>query len=138
MKNIIESKVYYADTDAYGVVWHGSYLKWLEQGRVEWCEQAGHNLCELSDNGIVLPVVNLNVKYKTSARLNDKIIVETEIEKFNGLSVTFKQKILSKDTGKTFIKASVEVVAIDNDGKLYRRMPEILANVFKTELLKDG
>ncbi len=138
MKNIIESKVYYADTDAYGVVWHGSYLKWLEQGRVEWCEQAGHKLCELSDNGIVLPVVNLNVKYKASARLNDKIIVETEIEKFNGLSVTFRQKILSKDTGKIFIDASVEVVAIDNDGKLYRRMPEILANVFKTELLKDG
>ena len=138
MKNIIESKVYYADTDAYGVVWHGSYLKWLEQGRVEWCEQAGHNLCELSDNNVVLPVVNLNVKYKASAHLNDKIVIETEIEKFNGLTVTFSQKILSKDTGKTFIDASVEVVAIDNNGKLYRRMPEKLADVFKAELMQNA
>lgn len=47
MKNIIEQKVFYSDTDAYGVVWHGAYLRWLEMGRVEWCEMTGHNLIEL-------------------------------------------------------------------------------------------
>ena len=40
----------------------------------------------------------------------------------------------SKETGKTFIEAEVDVVAITNDGKLYRRMPEILADIFKKEL----
>lgn len=62
------------------------------------------------------------------------MIIETWIEKFNSLSVTFKQVIKSKETGKTFIEAEVEVVAISNDGKLYRRMPEILADIFKKEL----
>ena len=38
MKHTFEQKVYYSDTDAYGVVWHGSYLRWLEMGRVEYCE----------------------------------------------------------------------------------------------------
>lgn len=133
-KNIIEEKVYYADTDAYGVVWHGSYLRWLEKGRVEWCEQIGHNLSELKNNDIVLPVINLNVKYKMSAKLDDKFIVETEIEKFNGFSVTFRQKIISKDTNRTLIDATVEVVAISNSGKLYRKMPDTLAEIFKKEL----
>lgn len=129
-----EQKVYYADTDAYGVVWHGSYLRWLEMGRVLWCEQMGHNLSELKDNDIVLPVVNLNVRYKSSARLDDELIIYTWIEKFNNLSVTFKQAIKSKANDKTFIEAEVEVVAISNAGKLYRRMPQVLTDVFERAL----
>lgn len=133
--NVFRQKVYYSDTDAYGVVWHGSYLRWLEMGRVDWCEERGHNLIELENQNIVLPVVNLNVRYKSSARLNDNLIIETSVTKFNGLSVTFSQAIKSFDNKKTFIEAEVEVVAIAKDtGKLYRRMPQILADVFKKEV----
>ncbi len=131
MKHIFEQKVFYSDTDAYGVVWHGSYLRWLEMGRVLWCEQMGHNLIDLKNKDIVLPVVNLNVRYKSSAKLNDEIIIETFVEKFNSLSVTFKQFIKSKESNKIFIEAEVEVVAINNEGKLYRRMPDILKEVFE-------
>ncbi|CCY63955.1 thioesterase superfamily protein [Clostridium sp. CAG:967] len=134
MKHIFEQKVFYSDTDAYGVVWHGSYLRWLEMGRVEWCEMKGFNLIDLKAQDIVLPVVNLNVRYKSSAKLNDNLIIETWIEKFNSLSVTFKQVIKSKETGKTFIEAEVDVVAISNEGKLYRRMPDVLADIFEKEL----
>ena len=41
MKHIFETKVYYADTDAYGVVWHGTYLRWMEKGRVDLCDMLG-------------------------------------------------------------------------------------------------
>lgn len=134
MKHTFEQKVFYSDTDAYGVVWHGSYLRWLEMGRVLWCEMMGHNLIDLKNNDIVLPVVNLNVRYKAPAKLNDEIIIETYIDKFNSLSVTFKQFIKSKATGKILIEADVDVVAINNDGKLYRRMPEVLTEVFERAL----
>lgn len=131
MKHIFEQKVYYSDTDAYGVVWHGAYLRWLEMGRVELCEKLGHCLLELQAQNIVLPVINLNVRYKSSAKLNDEMIIETSIQKFNSLSVTFKQTIRSKATNKIFVEALVELVAIDNDGKLYRRMPQILVEAFE-------
>ncbi len=134
MKHIFEQKVFYSDTDAYGVVWHGSYLRWLEMGRVLWCEQAGYNLIDLENQDIVLPVTNLNVRYRKSARLNDELIIETSITKFNNLSVTFKQTIKSKQTNVTYIEADVDVVAISKAGKLYRRMPAILAEVFEREL----
>lgn len=135
MKHIFEQKVFYSDTDAYGVVWHGSYLRWLEMGRVGICEMMGHNLIDLKEKDIVLPVVNLNVKYKMSAKLNDVVVTETEISEFNGFTVKFKQIIRSKETGKVCIDADVSVVAIDNNGKLYRKMPEILAKSFE-EVLK--
>ena len=135
MKHILEQKVYYSDTDSYGVVWHGSYLRWLEMGRVELCAMMGLGVNDLAHNhDIVLPVVNLNLKYKMSARLEDEMIIETKISEFKGFTVTFKQKILSKETGKTFIEADVVVVAINNDGKLYRKMPEILAQAFEKEV----
>ena len=134
MKHTFEQKVYYSDTDAYGVVWHGAYLRWFEMGRVMWCEMTGHNLIDLKNQDIVLPVVGLNIRYKSSAKLNDEIIIETSIEKCSNLSVTFKQFIKSKETGKIFTEASVEVVAINNEGKLYRRMPEVLKKIFERAL----
>ncbi len=138
MKNLIEQKVYYSDTDAYGVVWHGSYLRWLEMGRVELCEDMGHDLIELQAQDITLPVVNLNVRYKASAKLNDQLIIETTINKFTPLSVTFEQKIKCKNTGKTFVEAIIDVVAINNNGKLYRRMPQILLDMFEKALEKTA
>lgn len=130
MKHTFEQKVYYSDTDSYGVVWHGSYLRWLEMGRVELCNEMGLNINELHAQDIALPVVSLNVKYKSSARLEDVMIIETEIAEFKGFTVTFKQSIKSKETGKTFIEADFVVVAISNDGKLYRRMPKVLTDKF--------
>lgn len=130
MKHTFEQKVYYSDTDSYGVVWHGSYLRWLEMGRVELCNEMGLNINELHAQDIALPVVSLNVKYKSSARLEDVMIIETEIAEFKGFTVTFKQTIKSKETGKTFIEADFVVVAISNDGKLYRRMPKVLTDKF--------
>lgn len=137
MKNTIEQKVYYSDTDAYGVVWHGAYLRWLEMGRVELCENMGYTLIELEAQNIVLPVININVRYKSSAKINDEMIIETFVQKFNSLSVTFEQKIFNKNTGKTFVEAVVDVVAIDKNGRLYRKMPLVLADIFKKALEKE-
>ncbi len=135
MKHTFEQKVYYSDTDAYGVVWHGSYLRWLEMGRVELCEMLGHNLLELEANDIVMPVTNMNIRYKASGKLNDVVIVETWIKKITPVTVVFEQTIKNKESGKLFIQAEFEVVAIHNDGKMYRRMPDILKESFEKVLL---
>lgn len=133
MKHIFETKVYYSDTDAYGVVWHGAYLRWLEKGRVDLCDALGLDLVTLKKSDILLPVTNMNVRYKASAKLNDIVIIETRIEKYNSLSVTFKQLIKSKETEKVFIEALFDVVAINEAGKLYRRLPEEIVQAFKKD-----
>ena len=126
MKNIFEQNIYYADTDAYGVVWHGAYLRWMEKGRCDFCEDLGFNLVELVKQDIALPVANMNVKFKASAKLNDKLIVETWISKLTPICVTFSQSIKNKETGTVYILADFDIVAVNNDGKLYRRNPEVL------------
>lgn len=126
MKNIIEHTVYYADTDAYGVVWHGTYLRWMEQGRVEICRAVGLDLTELKNNNVMIPVTNINVRFKASAKLDDKICIETEISKISPITITFIQCVKSKDSNRIFVQAEIEVVAVNQDGKIYRRIPEIL------------
>lgn len=131
MKNSFEQKIYYADTDAYGVVWHGAYLRWMEKGRCDFCEELGFNLVELVKQDIALPVANMNVKFKASAKLNDLLVVETWISKLTPICVTFSQSIKNKNTGVTYILADFDIVAVNNEGKLYRRMPEILKNALE-------
>ncbi len=135
MENIFKDKVYYSDTDAYGVVWHGSYLRWLEKGRVLFCENLGLNLVDLSKQDIVLPVTSMNIKYKASAKLNDDISVSTKIVKRTPLSVTFLQTVNDAETGRLFVQAEVDIVAISNAGKLYRRLPEVLDNAFSGDVI---
>ena len=135
MKHTFETKVYFSDTDNYGVVWHGAYLRWMEMGRVEFCkEMTGLTLKELEQKDILLPVSNINIKYKSSAKLEDIVVVETEVSDYNGFTATFKQTIKSKETDRIFIVADVVIVAVHSDTKLYRRMPEPLASTFEKEI----
>ena len=137
MKHVYEQKVFYADTDAYGIVWHGSYTRWLEAGRCLWCEEMGYPLTVLDEMDIVLPVVNLNIRYKSSAKFNDDIVIETWLDKFSTVSATFKQIIKSKETGKNFVEATVDIVAVNKQGKLYRKMPDVLNSVFEKALKEE-
>ena len=81
MRNTFVQKIYYADTDAYGVVWHGSYIRWMEMGRVALCEDFGYKMSELEAQNIVLPVTEININYKSSAKFEDEII-DTGIDMF--------------------------------------------------------
>lgn len=128
MKHEFKQKVFYSDTDAYGVVWHGSYLRWLEMGRMGLCDMAGYTLSTLYDADITLPVVELNVRYKSPAKLEEELLIVTELKEFSKISMTFGQKIFDAKTNKLHIDASVKVVATHNDGNIYRNFPEDLTD----------
>ena len=132
MKYTNEIRVYYADTDSYGVVWHGAYLRWLEAARVEYTDRVlGIDLKKLMENGILLPLVELNIKYKQSAKLDDRLILETEIEEMRPSAIVFKQTLKNKDTGVVNIFGTVTCVAVDTEkNKMFRRLPEIFTKAF--------
>ena len=135
MENIFSDKVYYADTDSYGVVWHGTYLRWMEKGRVLFCDELGLDLVELKTADIAIPVANLNIRYKSSAVINEKFSVKTTVSKVTPLSVTFRQVVYNTDTNQVHTDAEVVVVAVNNSGKLYRRLPEKISKIFNEDIV---
>lgn len=136
MKHIDEIRVYYADTDAYGVVWHGAYLRWLEAGRIEFTDKVmGLDLKQMQADGCILPVVELNIKYKISAKLDDNLILETYIEELRPSAIVFKQVLKNKDTGIINITASVTCVAVDtNTNRMFRRLPSFIIDAYEKNL----
>lgn len=134
MKHINEVRILYSDTDAYGVVWHGAYIRWLEAGRVELSEMLGIKLEELEKSGITFPVVDMHLRYKSSAWMNERIIIETEISELKNVSVKFLHTIKEKETGKVRVIADTTIVAINKDGKLFRKMPENIYNAYENAL----
>ncbi len=135
MKNTYTDKVYYADTDAYGVVWHGAYLRMMEKGRVLYCDELGLDLVSLKKHDVLIPVTTLNIRYRSSAKIEEHYTVTTTISKKTPLSITFHQTITNAETGKTYTEADVTCVAVNSEGKLYRRLPEVLANTFQEDTL---
>ena len=129
MENSFKTKVYYADTDAFGVVWHGTYLRWLERGRMDFCENFGIDFAQMQQENIVMPVASLDIKYKISAKLSDTLEIKSEITELTPLYVVFNQKIYFENTTKLCLEANVKVVAVDNNGKLYRKMPQKLYDI---------
>lgn len=135
MEHIFSDKVYYADTDAYGVVWHGTYLRWMEKGRVLFCDELGLDLIELKENDIAIPVANINIRYKSSAKLNEHFSVITKVTKISPFSVTFNQIIQNTESKQIYTDAEVVVVAVTNEGKLYRRLPDKIKTIFNEDII---
>ncbi|HIS54485.1 TPA: acyl-CoA thioesterase [Candidatus Galligastranaerophilus gallistercoris] len=134
MKNSsLEFKVQYSDTDSYKVAWHGSYLRWMEAGRVDWLYLNGVDIKELDEKyNIVMPVVELNIKYKQSARLLEDIVVNTKVIEITNLYIVFEQEIMNKKTGIILTAATVKGLCV-KEGKVLRNIKTILS-----EELKNG
>lgn len=127
MANPICFTAYYADTDSYGVVWHGAYVRWLEAGRIEYLIQNGLDVMRLqNEDGIVLPVASLDIKYLTPAHLGDRVEVRTQVQEIKNASASFVQEIVNAQNPDTvYVRAFLKCGAIGPDGKLIKNMKEL-------------
>ena len=135
MKHELKQRIYYSDTDAYGVVWHGSYLRLMEAARVEFCSALRIDLVKLQQNDITIPVTNINIRYKSPAVIDEHVIIETSLVKLSSLTAVFSQIIKNAATSQIHTQAEVEVVAVHNNGKLYRRLPDELKSKLEGALV---
>lgn len=125
-KSSLEFKVQYSDTDSYKVAWHGSYLRWMEAGRVDWLYLIGVDIKKLDEDfNTVMPVVDLQIKYHRSAKLLEDVIVETTVDEITNLYIIFDQKVINKKTNEILTRAKVKGVAV-KEGKLLRNLKTLL------------
>ncbi|MEI7474640.1 MAG: thioesterase family protein [bacterium] len=127
-------KIYYHDTDSYQIAYHGTYVRWFEAGRIELCALLGIDIHQLQDMDILLPVVDLNCRYRTAAKLFDELKITTTIEKLTTFSITFSHDIENITTGAHTAKGTTTIVVTDKNGKLARKMPVSLYENFEKGL----
>ncbi len=90
-------RVRYAETDAQGVAHHSSYVAWFEVGRVEWLRAAGASYAELERDGLVLPVVELHIRYLAAARFDDALVVRTALADVRSRSASFVYELVTQE-----------------------------------------
>lgn len=91
-------RVRYAETDQMGVVYYANYFVWFEIGRVELLRSLGLAYSQLEkDHKLILPVVEANCRYRSPARYDDEILIETRPEMLRGAVLKFAYRVLRKN-----------------------------------------
>lgn len=117
-------KVYYEDTDAQGVVYYANYLKFFERARTEYLRAVGYEQMELMGAGIIFVVRGVEMKLHKPARLDDNIIVRTQLIKLGKVSFDFKQTAFVEDT--TIAEANIKCGSLDPNTFKPSSLPEYL------------
>ncbi|MEM9244863.1 MAG: thioesterase family protein [Cyanobacteria bacterium P01_F01_bin.153] len=143
-------------TDYGGIVWHGTYITWLEAARVEALAAVGIEFADLVAMGVDLPVVDLSLRYHRSLRLGDRAIVYARLLPTKGVRLVWDYAIEPPDnrpphggentagnkagpvsvtkggSDRCYVTGQVTLAAIDpKRGKVLRRYPPIFTEALE-------
>ncbi len=115
-------RVYWEDTDAGGIVYHASYLRFLERGRSEWLRSRGVDQAALRERErLQFAVVDMQIEWKRAARFDDELVVVTALGESRGASFSFAQRIVRGT--ELIVAATVRAAALDAETLKPRRLP---------------
>ena len=131
-------RVYYEDTDAGGIMYHGNFINFCERARSDMLREIGFPASEIVETlrtGFV--VRHLEADYLQMARLDDLLVVETCLTQIKNSSFTMEQVVYLNEANQNSVtfKMNVTLVCIDMSGKPVR-IPDALRNSFNNYLLK--
>ena len=136
-------RVYYQDTDAGGVVFHATYLDFLERARMEWMRARGFDARELASRfRLVFIVRQLQIAYMKPALLDDLVTVSAAVEKMGRAQVTFAQEV--RRDGEALMRASVNDACVAADSLKPMPFPEEIRaslaqrTIAATEIIRAG
>ena len=119
-------RVYYEDTDASGVMYHARYLVFFERARTEFLRALGYDQHGLmQEQGVAFTLSDLSIRYRRPARLDDELIVSTQVEKASFASVIFQQQMFRVNEPEVLLsQASVRAGCVSYPDFQVTRMPE--------------
>ena len=134
-------RVRYAETDQMGIVYYANYLVWFEIGRVELLRSLGLAYSQLEkEHECILPVVEAHCRYRSPARYDDEILIETRPAMLRGTVLKFAYRILRKahEGEEHTLLAEGETVHVVCDDQLKRKaLPEKYAHVLRVMMAEE-
>ncbi|MFC0518677.1 acyl-CoA thioesterase [Mucilaginibacter angelicae] len=115
LTNTIEIEVKFSDVDMLGVVWHGNYIRYFEDGREAFGKQYGLGYMDVYNAGYVVPIVNVNCDYKRFLRYEDRVIIETVYTPTESAKINFAYRLLNAQTDELIVKGSTVQVFVHRD-----------------------
>ncbi len=127
-----EVRIFLDDMDAQGIVYHANYLKFMERARAETMEDFGFSVQSQGMGDRRFVVHEIKLTYFRPALLGDLIWVETDWSLSSNYRITFEQVVRKREIKGPLVKATVDVVCIDPEGRL-TELPENLVKRFSLQ-----
>jgi acyl-CoA thioester hydrolase len=126
-------RVYYEDTDCAGIVYHASFLRFMERARTEWLRSHGFDLPDLRiEHGVLFTVSRLRIEYLRPAQFNDLLDVGLRLTRFGGASLLLDQNVY-RNPRELLCRAEVRIACVDATTMRPRPIPQAVC----TELKRD-
>jgi acyl-CoA thioester hydrolase len=135
--HVLPVRIYFEDTDFSGVVYHGSYIRFMERGRSDFVRLigVGHNELHKGEHGepLAFAVRRIRVDFLKPARIDDLVEVETGVLDMGGARIVLRQTV--KRGEEILVDAEVTVVLVNHQGRA-RRIPDTLRDVLTGSAVK--
>jgi acyl-CoA thioester hydrolase len=123
----IQFRVRYGETDQMSYAYHGNYAAYFEMGRTEWLRKLGVSYKIMEENGIMLPVINLNTNYLKPAKYDDILTLKTTLAKNPTARIEFEFEI-HNENNELLTTATATLVFVNMKTNRPTRIPEYLLN----------
>ena len=117
-------------SDHAGVMWHGTYFNWLEEGRINALSKAGINYVDLTKNGYELPLIETSIKYISPLFLGDNITIETMFKISKSPKIKIHSKFINKSKKVLTIAEVILVLINKNNFSIVRKRPNFISKAF--------
>lgn len=116
------SKIRFSEVDSMNIAWHGSYVKYLEDGREEFGIRYGIGYMDIYNAGYKAPIVDLRIEYKKPVTFGNVIIIETSYIPTEAAKILFNY-VVYNEQGEELITASTIQVFLDGNNQLVLQNP---------------
>jgi len=131
MESVTSIRVRYAETDAMGIVHHAVYPVWMELGRSDLLRQLGQSYAEWEQQGVMMSVAELRVRYRAPARYDELVEVRTRLKDAGRRKVVFAYGV---GRGATRLAEGESIHLVTGPDGRARVMPEELLRLISRAL----
>lgn len=119
-----EASVRFSEVDSIGIVWHGHFVKYLEDGRESFGRRYSLGYSDVFEQGFLTPIVKLDINYKLQVRYGDTVVIETTYVKCDAAKIIFDYTIYRKSDHAVVLTASSTQAFVNEQGELELTNPE--------------
>lgn len=132
-----EVRVRYAETDRMGYCYYGNFAAYFEVARVEALRELGVTYRQLEDDGVILPVLDYQIRYFKPALYDELLRIETKVEKVDGARIHFSYSTFNENN-EELNKATTTLVFVDASTKRPMNPPKHLFELLRSVTNIEG
>ncbi|MHC4922841.1 MAG: acyl-CoA thioesterase [Planctomycetota bacterium] len=129
-------RVRYGESDQMGVVHHAAYVLYFEEGRTLMMRDLGMPYSEMEASGVILPVVDMGIRFRTPAKYDEELVTETTVVEVTGVRMRFEYRVLHDDDSVAAEGYTV-LASVGEDGRP-RRLPKDVLSVLRSAIPDEG